>query len=128
MEAVAVAELSAAATPSLSLRGGVHPLHHESGASVARPRMFFSFGFVDSRSGALTLLFDDDSSSRATPSSTGGPRIASLRDIASGGGGGGRGPAPAPHNHSDGDDSDDDDTAGENWFAGGERRYVALIL
>lgn len=73
-------------------------------------------GWGASSGGARIGRVGGPSTARAAPSSSGGPRIASLRDVAS------SGPAPMPsrHDHSDGDDSDDDG-AGENWFTGGER-------
>lgn len=61
-----------------------------------------------------------DSVSRTPVSSS--SRVASLRDLASGGPQAPRGPPPA-HNPDGDDESDEDgDAEGENWFAGGERR------
>lgn len=66
--------------------------------------------------------------------SSGGRRIATLGDLGSSGApasghGGGGGHGGHDHAHSDDDDDDEDDRPGdqgEDWYAGGERRYVRL--
>ena len=71
---------------------------------------------------------------RSGGGSSGGRRIATLGDLGSTGGppsghGGGAGHGGHAHAHGDDDDDDEDDNQGdrgEDWYAGGERRYVRL--
>ena len=60
--------------------------------------------------------------SRSSSSAGGsGPRIGTFRDLAASGGG-----FAAPPRSDDEDDDGKPEGEGENWFAGGERRYVWL--
>ncbi|KAH8105335.1 ubiquitin-related domain-containing protein [Cristinia sonorae] len=73
------------------------------------------------------------SSSSSGGTSSGGRRIATLRDVGSGGGGmpsmGGHA-GHAGHGHDDDDDDDEDENEnrdeGESWFAGGERSGISV--
>ncbi|KAI0808279.1 hypothetical protein C8Q74DRAFT_1232451 [Fomes fomentarius] len=83
------------------------------------------------RIGRVGAWGESTPSSSRNNSSTGGRRIATLGDVASGGptlgGGGGDG----GHGHAHGDDEDEDEDEGpgdrrENWYAGGERSGISI--
>ncbi|KDQ58127.1 hypothetical protein JAAARDRAFT_34938 [Jaapia argillacea MUCL 33604] len=77
------------------------------------------------RIGRIGDWSNPDSAGSSRPNSRGsGPRVATLRDVGSGGVGGmppsmGGGGGHAGHGH--GDDDDDDEDEGADWYAGGER-------
>jgi len=83
------------------------------------------------RIGRIGGWSSNPSSSSDSRSNSGGPRIATLRDV------GGSGPAPgalgggSSHAHPGSDDDDDKDDEnqgphGESWFAGGERSGISI--
>ncbi|KAF7792011.1 hypothetical protein EIP86_003038 [Pleurotus ostreatoroseus] len=66
-----------------------------------------------------------DSSASSSRASSTGPRIATFRDLASGGE-----PSRPPHGHDDEDEDEEEDEPerkeGETWYAGGERSGVSI--